>query len=168
MALANLRNWRLSERDLDFLIETVSPEIRDRSGLKRIIQEDEDFRKSYSGDEKVFRRVMNEEEILLKISPPLFFEILLRRTAADLEVAGYTIERDRTLKIWAFSASDKANSCDSSSCSPTSASLLRHNQMRLGLYYILPFLSWHGRWTCAKALREVRAFLCIILLACRR
>ena len=102
MLLANLRNWRLSERDLDFLIETVSPEIRDRINLKRIIQEDEDFRKSYAGDEKVFRRVMNDEEILLKISPPFFFEILLRRTAGDLEVTGYTIEKDGTMKIPVF------------------------------------------------------------------
>lgn len=102
MAPVNLRNLRLSEKDLNFLIETVSPEIRDRSGLKRILQEDEDFRKSYAGDEKVFRRVMNDEEILLKISPPLFFEILLRRTAGDLEAAGYTIEKDRTMKIPVF------------------------------------------------------------------
>ena len=87
---------------MNFLIETVSPEMRDRNNLKRIIQEDEDFRKSYAGDEKVFRRVMNDEEILLKISPSLFFEILLRRTAGDLEVAGYTIEKDRTMKIPVF------------------------------------------------------------------
>jgi hypothetical protein len=93
---------RLSEGDLNFLIETVSPEIREKSGLGRIIREDEDFRKSYAGDEKVFRRVMGDEEILLKISPALFFEILLRRTSSDLEVAGYTLETDRTMKIPIF------------------------------------------------------------------
>ncbi len=102
MSQINLSNWRLSGRDLDFVIETVSPEVRDKTGLKRIIQEDEDFRKSYIGDEKVFRRLMDDEEILLKISPALFFEILLRRTASDLQVVGYTIEKNRTMKIPVF------------------------------------------------------------------
>ena len=102
MSQIKLSNWRLSGRDLDFVIETVSPEVRDKTGLKRIIQEDEDFRKSYIGDEKVFRRLMDDEEILLKISPALFFEILLRRTASDLQVVGYTIEKNRTMKIPVF------------------------------------------------------------------
>ena len=92
----------MSGRDLDFVIETVSPEIRDKAGMRRIIQEDEDFRKSYIGDEKVLRRLMDDEEILLKISPALFFEILLRRTASDLQVIGYTIEKNGTMKIPVF------------------------------------------------------------------
>jgi hypothetical protein len=102
MAWIKQREGRLSGGDLNFLIETVSPEVKEKSGLGRIIQEDEDFRKSYVGDEKVFRRVMGDEEILLKISPSLFFEILLRRTASDLEAAGYTLETDRTMKIPIF------------------------------------------------------------------
>ncbi len=60
---------RLSERDLDFLVETASPEIKDRSRLKQIIQEDEDFRNSYVGDEKVFGKLMDDEDIFLKTSP---------------------------------------------------------------------------------------------------
>jgi hypothetical protein len=78
---------------LDFLAEITSPEIKDKSPLKQIIQEDEDFRNSYVGDEKVFRKLMDDEEIFLKISPALFFEILLRRAANDLEEAGYTLEK---------------------------------------------------------------------------
>jgi hypothetical protein len=105
MAWIKQREGRLSGGDLNFLIETVSPEVKEKSGLGRIIQEDEDFRKSYVGDEKVFRRVMGDEEILLKISPSLFFEILLRRTASDLEAAGYTLETDRTMKIPIFDTS---------------------------------------------------------------
>jgi hypothetical protein len=102
MAWIRDKERRLPAADLKFLIETVSPEVKEKSGLGRIIQEDEDFRKTYVGDEKVFRRVMGDEEILLKISPALFFEILLRRTASDLEVAGYTLEADGTLKIPVF------------------------------------------------------------------
>jgi len=102
MAMEGLKNLRWSERDLDFLVETVSPEARDKCALKRVIREDEDFRKSYLADEKVFRRLMDEEETFLKISPALYFEILLRRTASDLELAGYTIEKTSTMKIPVF------------------------------------------------------------------
>ncbi len=102
MEKQKIKDFGLANRDLDFIIDTVSPEVRDRSHLKRIIEEDEDFRKSYIGDEKVFHRVMSDEEIFLKISPALFFEILLRKTARDLESVGYTIEKSRTMKIPVF------------------------------------------------------------------
>ena len=96
------KNLGLTERDLDFLAETVSPEVRDRGRLRQIIREDKDIRKSYVADEKVFRRLMNEEETFLRISPVLFFEVLLRKAAQDLEKAGYTVEKSRTLKIPVF------------------------------------------------------------------
>ncbi len=94
----------LSKADMDFLVRTVSPEVKDRNGFGRVLEEDEDFRKSYMGDDKVFHAVMNDEEIFLKISPGLFFEILLRRTLSDLEAAGYTMEKERTMKIPVFDA----------------------------------------------------------------
>ena len=100
--MASLKLNRLSDRDLDFLVETTSPEMKDRSQLKQIIQEDEDFRNSYVGDEKVFGKLMDDEEIFLKISPALFFEILLRRAANDLEEVGYTLEKTSHMKIPVF------------------------------------------------------------------
>jgi hypothetical protein len=93
---------RLSDSDFDFLVETASPEIKDKSRLKQIIQEDGDLRNSYVGDEKVFRKMMDDEEIFLKISPALFFEILLRRAANDLEETGYTLEKTSRMKIPVF------------------------------------------------------------------
>ncbi len=93
---------RLSDRDLDFLIEAVSPEVRDKSGLKEIIREDEDFRNSYVGDENIFRKLMDDQEIFLKISPALFFEVLLRKAANDLEETGYTLEKNSRMKIPVF------------------------------------------------------------------
>ena len=68
----NLSGSKLSERDLDFLTETVSPEVTDKVRLKTIIREDEDFRNMFIGDHRVFRRVMDDDEILLKISTGLF------------------------------------------------------------------------------------------------
>ena len=59
--------WGLSGRDLDILIDTVSPGVGDKSALKQIIRTDEDFRNTFIGDAKVFKRVIGDDEILLKI-----------------------------------------------------------------------------------------------------
>jgi hypothetical protein len=97
---------RLSDRDLDFLIETVHPEVVDKVQLKRIIREDEEFRISFISDEKIFRRMIGDEEIFLKISPPLFFEILLRKVTNDLKGVSFTIEKTGTMKIPIFDTKD--------------------------------------------------------------
>ena len=54
MALKKVLPIGLSDRDLDFLIEAAVPGLGDKSNLKRIIREDEDFRNSFVSDEKVF------------------------------------------------------------------------------------------------------------------
>jgi hypothetical protein len=106
MSLSNLKSLRLSERDLDFLVETASPGVTDKPRLKQIIREDEDFKNTFIRDEKVFRRLMDDEEIFLKISPTLFFEILLRKAAKDLEEVSYTIEKTSTMRIPVFDTKD--------------------------------------------------------------
>ena len=60
--------WRLAGRDLEFLIDTVCPGVSDKPALKQSIRTDEDFRNTFIGDAKVFKRVMGDDEILLKIS----------------------------------------------------------------------------------------------------
>lgn len=102
MAKLQFRSLRLSDRDLDFLVETASPGVIDKPKLKQILREDEKFRNAFIEDEKVFRRLMDDEEILLKISPALFFEILLRKVARDLKETSYTIEKTGMTKIPVF------------------------------------------------------------------
>jgi hypothetical protein len=99
-------NSVLSESDADFLIETVSPDVRNKTRLRQILREDDDIRNSYVTDEKTLQRVLNEEESFVKISPALFFEVLLRRTARDLEGAGYTFERSGRGKIPVFDTAE--------------------------------------------------------------
>ena len=106
MPQLNLKGSKLSERDLEFLTETISPEVKDQYRLKMVIREDEDFRSKFIGDERVFRRVMDDDEIFLKISAGLFFEILLRKAAKDLERAGYTVEKTSTMRIPVFDTKD--------------------------------------------------------------
>jgi hypothetical protein len=106
MSPQNLKTLRLSDNDLDFLVETVSPEITDKYRLKRIIREDEDFRNTFISDERIFNRVMDDEEILLKISPTLLFEIFLRKAVNDLKKSSYTLEKTRAMRIPVFDTQD--------------------------------------------------------------
>ncbi|MEJ2727304.1 MAG: hypothetical protein P8185_02140 [Deltaproteobacteria bacterium] len=72
MTTGKITRLRLSDRDLDFLMEAAAPGVGDKSNLKRIIREDEDFRNSFVSDEKVFNKLMADDEIFLKISPSFF------------------------------------------------------------------------------------------------
>jgi len=106
MANQSFKKLRLTDRDLKFLVETVSPGVSDRGNLIRILREDEDFRNSFISDEKVFRKLMDDEEALVKISPTLYFEILLRKAARDLSAARYTLEKTLTMSIPVFDTND--------------------------------------------------------------
>ncbi|MGD2097100.1 MAG: hypothetical protein PVG35_05925 [Desulfobacterales bacterium] len=108
MALNKIVNLKLSDRDLDFLIEAAVSEVADKANLKQVLREDEDFRNSFVSDEKVFNRLMADDEIFLKISPALFFEILLRKAMSTLSKASYTLERTRNMSIPVFDARDLA------------------------------------------------------------
>lgn len=106
MSLKRILLTGLSDPDLDFLVEAAAADVGDKSHLKQIIRDDEDFRNSFVGDEKVFRKLMADDETFLKISPALFFEILLRKAAGDLSKAGYTLEKTRGMRIPVFDTRD--------------------------------------------------------------
>jgi len=96
----------LSEKDLDFIVGQAAPNAQHATHLKRLLREDPDFRKALVGDDKVFERVMDDEEIFLKISPTLYFEVLLRKANKQLEVATYTVERSGRKNIPVFDTHD--------------------------------------------------------------
>jgi len=87
-----IKKGSLSDRDLDFIVGEAAPEFEDKERLKALIREDEDFRRELVGHDRVFRRVM-EEEGFLRISPTVYFEILLRRAIKELAGHGHTLEK---------------------------------------------------------------------------
>lgn len=96
----------LQDKDLDFIVNTVASEFTSKEQLKRFINEDIDFRRGLIGSEKMFEKVFTDPEILVKISPTLYFEVLLRKTFNDLEKLSYTYEKVGTYKIAVFDVSD--------------------------------------------------------------
>lgn len=82
-----------SEKDLDFIVEHAAPGSSDRERMKRLVLDDVKFRDAIVGDQALFDRVINDEEVFLQVSPALYFEILLRKAHRELEEATHTVER---------------------------------------------------------------------------
>jgi hypothetical protein len=98
-------NWesvRYTDGDLEFLVETAAPDVIDKARLRMLIQVDEDLRNAFIEDENTSRRILTDREAFLRISPRLYFEILLRKTRRELEGASHTIEKSGAGKIAVF------------------------------------------------------------------
>ena len=85
-------NTHFTEVDLDFLIEEAAPQASNKARLKQMILEEREFRQAIVGDERVFQRVTSDAEVMLKLSPALYFEILLRKASKELDLSAYTLE----------------------------------------------------------------------------
>ena len=95
-----------SEGDLDFVVEVVAPGAAEPDALKRLLSEDAQFRAAMLSDDALIERVQSDDEVLLHISPALYFEILLRRSHKALETAAYTEERQGRASIPVFDTPD--------------------------------------------------------------
>ena len=83
----------LTDADLDFVVGEAAPDASDGDRLKGLILRDSSFRKAMLSDDRVFARLMDDEEAFVKVSPGLYFEVLLRRAESDLGSSAYTVER---------------------------------------------------------------------------
>ena len=83
----------LSDADLDFVIGLAEPRARDPERLKELARQDDDLRKALVSDDAVFEHVMADDEAFVRISPSLYFEVLLRRAFRELQTATHTVER---------------------------------------------------------------------------
>jgi hypothetical protein len=92
----------LSHNDLLFMVETLIPERTDKERLVELIKDDESFVEAMLRDKELFDRMMGDEEILVKISPKLFFTVLLERIRRDLEKETYTVEKRNLQRIAVF------------------------------------------------------------------
>ena len=86
-------NTHFTELDLDFLIEEAAPQASNKVRLRQMILEEQEFRQAIVGDERVFQRVISDAEVMVKLSPTLYFEILLRKASKELDLSAYTVER---------------------------------------------------------------------------
>ena len=86
-------NTHFTEVDIDFLIGEAAPQASNKVRLRQMILEEQEFRQAIVGDERVFQRVISDAEVMVKLSPALYFEILLRKASKELDLSAYTLER---------------------------------------------------------------------------
>jgi len=94
----------LTPGDARFIVETLLPGRADQELVAERLQADESRLETMLDDEQLVRRIMGEKNILLKISPWLFFTLLLRRTWRDLEREAFTVEQRSRQKVVLFDA----------------------------------------------------------------
>ena len=96
----------LTDTDLAFVVAQTAPDSANPARLAALVREDPEFRKAMIGDERVLEGVLNDEEVFLKVSPALYFEVLLRGSLKELETAAYTVERSGRSSIPVFDTSE--------------------------------------------------------------
>jgi hypothetical protein len=82
----------LTEPDLRFLVETVATERRDHDHLVELVRDKEDFLEQMLEDPKLIQRLVNERDVLVRISPYMLFSVLLREVRRDVQQRGYVFE----------------------------------------------------------------------------
>jgi hypothetical protein len=85
---------RLTESDLKFVVETVATKRRDHDHIISLVRDKDDLLEQMLEDPKLAERLINELEVLVRISPYLMFSVLLRRVRRDLEGQPFVLERD--------------------------------------------------------------------------
>ncbi len=95
---------RLNQRDALFIVDTLRPGRADREQLAHRLTEDGARVESMLDDNRLFQRLMTEANVLLQISPWLFFAVLLRRAWRDLERETFTVEQRGRQKLVLFDA----------------------------------------------------------------
>ena len=101
-----------TDRDLEFLVAVVVSRAANASSVREAIRNDPEYRKAIVSDERVFSQGINDNESFLKISPSLYFEVLLRRAQRDLGSSTYTIEREGRKNIPVFDTGKVAGFLD--------------------------------------------------------
>ena len=103
----------LSDADLKFIVETLTPDIRDHSRVSGAVRDKPEILDAMIGDPRLVERALDDEEVVVHISPRLLFTILLRQTRRDLDNQPYINEiGERGEVIPVFESSRVANLLD--------------------------------------------------------
>jgi HEPN domain-containing protein len=86
----------------------VLPERSDRERLVPLVRSDLAFVDALLGHDRVCERLIGDDEVILRVTPQLFFSVLLRRVRQDLEAAAYTLERRQGQRLAVFDTQQAA------------------------------------------------------------
>src|SRR5713226_5380102 len=94
-----------TDEDLRFIAETVGEERTGTAPALELLRTREDLLDVILEDDRLVRRLLGDEQALLRVSPRLVFSVLLRRVIRDLNERPYTLERTPAETVAVFDAS---------------------------------------------------------------
>jgi hypothetical protein len=100
--------FMLRDSDLLFLIRILMPDCGDKQRMLRTLKEDEEILEGMLVDDKLFHYLIQDPGSPIRISPKLFFTVLLSRVGHDLEFQSYTVESDHGHSVAVFDSGDLA------------------------------------------------------------
>ena len=74
---------RLTDSDLNFVVETVAKRRRDHDHIVELVRDREELCEAMLDDPRLAERLVNDEEVFVRVSPYLMFAVLLRRVRRD-------------------------------------------------------------------------------------
>ena len=96
--------WGLTQRDLEYLVETLMPTALDVEDAAARLRADETLLDAMLDDPDLFDRLLGDEDVLVRVSPWFFFAVLLRRAQHDMRQETFTVERRAGQKVHLFDA----------------------------------------------------------------
>lgn len=94
----------LTDDDLRFVAETVGEERYGAAQALDLLRARNDLLDVMLEDDRLVRRLLGDEQVLLRVSPSLVFSVLLRRVIRDLHERPYTLERTPAETVAVFDA----------------------------------------------------------------
>ena len=145
MAESDPNEIGLTITDLEFVVEEIGPGSLDPQRLKQLIRDDSSFRNTLISDNKVFNRVVSsDDEELLRISPVLYFDVLLRRALKDLAQESHTLERSGRETVVVFDTNEVINLLSNDSVIDYLADMM--TSFTKVESYVIPVRIRRGKW----------------------
>jgi hypothetical protein len=86
------KRLQLTESDLRYVVETVATKRQDTEHVVELIRGKPDILEPMLEDPKLAERLLNDEETFARVSPWLFFAVLLRRVQRDVGQKSFVFE----------------------------------------------------------------------------
>ena len=102
MSATRMAQRLLSDADLAFIADAERGELPEPTLLRYALASDEALRAEVLGGDRVFQLVLSIDDALVRISPRLFFEVLLRRAIKELGRTVHVFERAGTERVPVF------------------------------------------------------------------
>lgn len=106
-AFADPTRW-LTDADLDFIVRATSTRRTDFARIRELIRDKPDILDVMLEDDRLYRTMASDDEILLKVSPQLLFTVLLRRVRRLLKESSFTVEGGPSGRLPVFDARQAA------------------------------------------------------------